>query len=63
MEVFRIFLLSSPRLWAATAASYCPSRPGELIKKNPKTSLHDGMGNSVVCGVYYDMRPHNICHE
>ena len=27
---------SSPSLWATTAASYCP------------TSLHDGMGNSVV---------------
>ena len=23
---------SSPGLWAATAASYCPSRPGELPK-------------------------------
>ena len=33
-------------MWAATAASYCPSRAGELFRK---TSLNDGMGNSVYC--------------
>ena len=33
---FRLFLGSSPGLWAATAASYSPSRSGELPKNNPK---------------------------
>ena len=46
-EDFWIFLVSSPGLLAAIAASYCPSRPGELTKKIQKTSMHDGMGNSV----------------
>ena len=35
-EVFGLFLGSSPGLWAATAASYCPSRIGELPKNNPE---------------------------
>ena len=30
---FGFFFVSSPGLWAAIAASYCPSRPGELTKK------------------------------
>ena len=37
-------------MWPATAASYFPSRAGELPKNNPKNlslSLHDWMGNSV----------------
>ena len=34
---FGFFLESSLGLWAATAASYCPSRAGELPKDNPKT--------------------------
>ena len=34
IEVFRLSLGSSHGLWAATAASYCPSRPGELPKQN-----------------------------
>ena len=34
-------------MWAVTAASYCPSRAGKLPKTFPKTSLHDGTGNSV----------------
>ena len=42
-----LFLGSSLGLLAATAASYCPSRAGELHKNNLKTSLHDAMGNSV----------------
>ena len=32
IEVFRINLGSSPGLWAAPAASYCPSRPGEPME-------------------------------
>ena len=38
---------SSPGLWDATAASYCPSRVGNSLKLFRKTSPHDGMGNSV----------------
>ena len=33
---FGLILGSSPGLWAATTASYCPSRAGELPKNNPK---------------------------
>ena len=33
-EVFGFFLGSYPGLWATTAASYCPSRAGELPKNN-----------------------------
>ena len=36
MRFFGKVLRSSPGLWAATAASYCPSRAGELPKTFPK---------------------------
>ena len=35
---------SSPGWWAATVATYCPSRQGEL----PKFLANDGTPNSVV---------------
>ena len=34
LRFFGLVLRSSPGLWAATAASYCPSREGELPKQN-----------------------------
>ena len=44
---FGLLVRISPGLWAATAASYCLSRAGNSLEIIRKTSLHDGMGNSV----------------
>ena len=40
LRFFGLVLVSSPDLWAPTAASYCPSRAGELPKQN-MTKSHE----------------------
>ena len=49
IEVFRVSFREFPGVWAATAASYRPSRAGELPKQNMTKPLErwDGMGHSV----------------
>ena len=41
---------SSPGLWAATAASYCPSRPGELPKLIATEYRTQGAEPPCICG-------------
>ena len=52
-EVFRI----NPALLGQYLAAVAAHKPGELPKNNPKTSLHDGMGNS--CRPIDDRRRRN----
>ena len=42
-----LVLGSSPGLWAATAASYCPSRAEDLPKQKLRNLTHNGTRNSV----------------
>ena len=56
IEVFRINLGSSPGLWAAPAASYCPSRPGELPKQN-MAKPHERWDGKL-CRLYNFRLPH-----
>ena len=48
-DFFGFFLGGSPGFWAATAASYCPSRAGELPKNNPKNLCTRRDGKRGIC--------------